>query len=70
MASYRDRFAAEYRADPARLRVAATALLVRFGLIVPRADGSLLVHATLARYRPAVTLAASAQMSLLDEDGR
>lgn len=68
VAAYRDRFAADYRADPARLRGAATALLVRFGLVVPRADGSLVVHAALARYRPAVTLAASAQMSLLDGD--
>ena len=69
VAAYRDRFAADYRADPDRLRVAATALLERFGLVVARDDGSLVVHAVLARYRPAVTLAASAQMSLLEEDG-
>lgn len=69
VAAYRDRFAADYRADPVRLRVAATALLARFGLILLRDDGSVVVHAVLHRYRPAVTLAASAQMSLLDEGG-
>ncbi|MGI8940208.1 MAG: TIGR02678 family protein [Iamia sp.] len=70
VAAYRDRFAADYRADPDRLRVAAIALLERFGLVVARPDGSLVVHAVLARYRPAVTLAASAQLSLLDEGER
>lgn len=70
VAAYRDRFAADYRADPARLRVAATEVLERFGLVVARADGSLLVHAILARYRPAVRLAESAQLSLLDDGAR
>lgn len=70
VAAYRDRFAADYRADPDRLRVAAIALLERFGLVVARPDGSFVVHAVMARYRPAVTLAASAQLSLLDEGER
>jgi uncharacterized protein (TIGR02678 family) len=54
--AYGSRFTADYRADPTRLRVDATALLRRLDLVAPLADGGLVVRPALARYRPDVSL--------------
>lgn len=48
---YRSRFRTEYRDDPDRLRTAVEHLLDRMGLLRV-SDGTLRVHAALARYRP------------------
>lgn len=64
--SHRDRFAAAYRDDPDGLRQVAGDLLARFGLVETAPDGSIVVHAALARYRPTVEVRRSDQLSLLD----
>ncbi|MHB8219871.1 MAG: TIGR02678 family protein [Acidimicrobiales bacterium] len=56
LASYAGRFTAEYRAEPERLRVEATALLERLGLVEARGVHVLAVRPALARYRADVRL--------------
>lgn len=51
VAGYRNRFRAEYRDEPDRLRAAVERLLVRFGLLRID-DDTIWCHAALARYRP------------------
>jgi uncharacterized protein (TIGR02678 family) len=51
VAAYGGRFAADYRAEPERLRAEAVGLLVSLGLVVTRTDGAISVFAVLARYR-------------------
>lgn len=65
--AHRSRFAADYRADPDRLRRDALALASRLGLVVSRPEGSVELRAVAARYRPAVRVAERpAQLRLVD----
>lgn len=65
VAAHGDRFTADYRADPDRLRRDAFALLDRLDLAGLAPDGAVAVRAALARYRPAVHRPDDPQLSLL-----
>jgi uncharacterized protein (TIGR02678 family) len=63
--AYRDRFPAEYRAEPDRLQGESLALLERLDLVRLSAGG-VVVRPALARFRPDVRLAETPQLSLLE----
>jgi uncharacterized protein (TIGR02678 family) len=65
VASHGDRFTAEYRDDPDRLRRDALGLLERLDLADVLPGGAVAVRAALARYRPAVHRPDDPQLSLL-----